>query len=160
MSELGIDAVGYDFSARALTRARRAAAQLSPRPRFRRLTLADTRVAVAEGARLGSRPRAKTVVARLVLDALPADGYVNFWLLLRLLTVRGGTAYLEFRAKGGSPMPGSPPHLWRRLVDIEDVRWRLITLGGVITEEQVAEPSESDGVLTPMRRLAVRFSST
>lgn len=160
LSELGIDAVGYDFSARALTRARRAAAQMSPRPRFRRLTLADTRVAVAEGARLASMPRAKTVVARLVLDALPADGYVNFWLLLRLLTVRGGTAYLEFRAKRGSPLPGSPPHLWRRLVDIEDVRWRLITLGGVITEERVAEPNESDGVLTPMRRLAVRFSST
>ncbi len=154
----GITAVGYDFAGSGLLRARAAASGLTPPPRFVRLSFADGRIILAEGTRVAGLTGPKTVTARLVLDALHPDGYANFWRFLRLATKRGGTAYLEFRAKPRNPVPDSPAHLWQRLVDIEDVRDRISRIGGVITEQETARAGDQSGLAAPTHRLAIHFS--
>jgi SAM-dependent methyltransferase len=153
----GIAAIGYDFAGSGLVRARAAASDVSPRPKFVRLSLADGRVILTEGTRLAGLPGPKTVTARLVLDTLPPDGYANFWRFLRLATNHGGTAYLEFRARPRKPLEDSPAHLWQRLVDIEDVRRRIGRIGGVITQHETARSGRQSGLAAPTHRLAIKF---
>jgi hypothetical protein len=157
LARLGIRAVGWDYAGQALVKARRAAAGLTPKPRFRKVSIADTRVSLAEGALIAAMPGPKTVTARLVLDTLTFDGYVNFWQLLRLLMARGDMAYLEFRAKPNRPLAGYPLGLWSGVVDVRDVRRRIEAIGGEITEEEVKRSPGLAGIVAPVRRIAVRF---
>jgi hypothetical protein len=153
----GIETIGYDFAGSGLLRARPAGAGVTPAPQFVRLSFADGRVTLAEGTRVAGLPGPKTVIARLVLDALHPDGYTNFWHFLRLATSRGGTAYLEFRATAVNPIPGSPAHLWQRLVDLEDVRRRVTKIGGVITEHETPPAGQQSGLAAPTHRVAIQF---
>jgi hypothetical protein len=155
----GIKTVGYDYAGKGLMRARRAASRVFPSPQYVRLSLADGRVTLAEGARLAGDPGPRTVTARLLLDAMHPDGYANFWQFLRLATNGGGTAYLEFRAEPGIPVAGSPAHLWKRLVDLDDVSHRIERLKGVIVEQDIADAGAQSGLATATHRLAVRFGA-
>jgi hypothetical protein len=154
----GIEATGYDFAGSGLQRGRHAAAGITPAPHFVRLSFADGRRTLIEGTRLAGLPGPKTVTARLALDALHPDGYSNVWRFIRLATKRGGAAYLEFRAKAVNPVPGSPPQLWQRLVDIDDVRQHITRIGGVITEHDSARAGDESGIAAPTHRLAIEFS--
>jgi SAM-dependent methyltransferase len=145
LAKRGINVIGYDYSDLALGKARKATPFFSrSRVQFNRMSIADTRVTLAEGARLAATPGTKTVVARLVLDALSHEGYSNFWLLLRLATARGGDAFLEFRASTANPMKGTKSSMWRRLVDVDNVKSRLAKIGGSITEEQLVDASTAN----------------
>jgi SAM-dependent methyltransferase len=150
----GLTAIGLDFALETLLQARNcAAAMVDPRPTFERVSLADTRQVLAFATRMAATPVGKTLYSRLLLDALPLDGYQNFWRLLRLAMARGGQAYLEFRAEPGVPMDGTSPRLWRRVPAVAEVMARIADAGGSVAEHRVVPAGAESGAATAMRRV-------
>ena len=155
----GVQAIGYDFLSLPLTRARDAtsASGVVPAPQFRLLSLPDTRAALSEGARVAAMRGPKTVYARMVLDALPPDGYFNFWRFLRMATAQGGTAYLEFRAQSGPAFDDLPQYVFWRVPSLHDVCEQIARVGGVVIEERTVPGNPEAGVPVATRRVVARW---
>jgi SAM-dependent methyltransferase len=153
----GLTATGVDFTLEPLQQARNAAAVVSPRPTFERMSLADTRSVLGHGTRWAASSGRRTIYSRLLLDALPLEGYRNFWRLLRLAMSRGGQTYLEFRAERGVPLDGTSPRLWRWVPDLAEVQARITESGGVIVEAHRIPPGFESGAATALHRLVARW---
>ena len=92
----GIPVTAYDYVPRALEPARARAEEESLDLQVRPLNLTEWRSVYAEGARLASRPRARVILARHVVDATSAVGRESLARLCSMALREGGQLLAEF----------------------------------------------------------------
>ena len=96
LARQGIPVTAYDYVPRALEPARARAEEESLDLQVRPLNLTEWRSVYAEGARLASRPRARVILARHVVDATSAVGRESLARLCSMALREGGQLLAEF----------------------------------------------------------------
>lgn len=141
LAEQGRNVLGLDYSPVALRAAMAGRAERAS-ARFEHLNLYDTRQVLARGGRL-AREAVDVMGARMLVDALAADGRQNLWRLARsTLRGSGGTLLLEFATRESREVPGGRR---RDVVSADRVAQELSAHGfGAEAPQNVPWPGDDD----------------
>ena len=136
LARRGVPTLGLDFSARGFELLQEAPESAELPLEFAAMNLLETRHVLAYGARVGSTPGRRMVLARHILDAVPAVGRENAWRFLQVALTGGGRAYLDFLT---SPTDGD--------------RWAQRHLLTALDPDEVAAMAAAHGGRVVTRRL-------
>ena len=140
LARRGLRTEGLDYSHRGYQDLRRRAAEKGYPARYGILNLLETRHVLAHGARLARVAGRHTVLARHLVDALPAGrGRDNLWRLADMTGRAGGRMYLDFLTAAAEDDPWARRHLLRP-VDVAQVERGLRSAGGTVLLQEEFTP--------------------
>lgn len=113
MARRGVPSTGFDYVRRAyLDQQERARAEDLP-VTFQRVNLLELRSVLAMGAVLAHRPGPRVLMARHLVDAVPAMARHNLWRLADMALREGGSLHLQFLTGNGGDGYGKALKLHR-----------------------------------------------